>query len=193
MRGPASPPSCVVSVAWALFAAGCELHPLADGLPAEEDCVSCHRAEEGEGDALFDDTSGDESHEAHEEAGYHCDMCHPVPERIADKGHSNGTVDVVFGELAHSGGTEPEWDPEEKECSGVYCHGSTLEDGVNTEPVWTEMSDDGVPCEGCHGMPPLNAHFPDSTDCWNCHTEVVDEEGNIIEEGGLHINGKIDM
>lgn len=290
MTGPAPYCHSAAILLCGLLPMGCQLTPLGDGLPAEEDCVSCHRAADGEGKPLFDDPSGDESHAVHEEAGYDCEACHPVPEAVADDGHAEGTVDVTFGELARSGGAAPRWDPEEKtcagvychggafeggseidpvwvgemgslgcegchkkepetgahtihlewgllcvdchplpsqvtdeehidgapaevalghlarrndstpewdsgekRCSGVYCHGSNLEDGVNTEPVWTELSDDEVPCESCHGMPPLNTHFPESTECWYCHTGTVDGNGDIIEEDGLHINGIIDM
>ena len=73
----------------------------------------------------------------------------PVPEAVGDAGHlySAGPAEVTFGPLAMSGGAFPVWDRDAAAptCSNVYCHGATLEDGENTDPVWTVV--DGTEAE----------------------------------------------
>ena len=104
-----------------------------------------------------------------------CNHCHTVPEDADEDGHidEERPADVVFSGLAASRGLSAAWDG--SACT-VYCHGAALGVVQNTSPEWT--STEPLGCDGCHGAPPGAPH-PASTDCNRCHTDVVDEDGNI--------------
>jgi hypothetical protein len=102
---------------------------------------------------------------------YPCASCHTVPSAIDDPAHI--TVDrradvAISKEAAFPGLTAAElarlptplgtYNPVDGSCS-VYCHGSTMQGGVNTFVRWTSDFDTGTPlfsCDDCHGSPPLS-------------------------------------
>jgi predicted CxxxxCH...CXXCH cytochrome family protein len=103
-----------------------------------------------------------------------------------------GNRNVVFGDLARSGGAAPAWDPTARSCSNVYCHGS------GSAPVaWTYVYTPVAPtpaveCAMCHGYPPVS-HSPGSTSCNGCHPGTVKTDGTIDIGGGKHIDGTLDV
>lgn len=121
---------------------------------------------------------------------------------------------MEFGEFTHSDslGLAPEYSFTNLDCSNTYCHGgfkfskssstnqwAYSEDyivGNNFSPVWNSTSGLEAECGTCHGqmindnLSPLPVgHFGTfaKTDCVNCHSSVVDSEGNIIDKF-KHIN-----
>jgi predicted CxxxxCH...CXXCH cytochrome family protein len=125
-----------------------------------------------------------------------CEECHVVPVDIDDPGHlpedeSDDRAEVVFGELARTGNVNPTWSHENTRCTNTYCHGATLSGGNQVEPIWTVVDGTQSACDSCHGNPPPAPHN-NRTDCALCHPGTVDDSGEIIVSGGLHINGVVD-
>jgi len=115
-----------------------------------------------------------------------CAECHAVPTVVT---HSDGVVSVPLAGLASLGGATPAWNPGSGTCSGVYCHGATLEGGPATTPVWTATVT--LSCTSCHGHPPAS-HAAGSDDCSVCHPGTVKPDGTIALANGLHVNGVVD-
>jgi len=140
-----------------------------------------------------------------------CSECHPTPETVGAAGHNDGVVDVVFGGLAHAGGATPAWNGSATasapalSCSTTYCHGGTLHDGTNRQPVWTEVGTGQAACGTCHAIPPTWAGHPDVTlltgydaqaprkSCNQCHPATVDANGIVDVAGGRHIDGVLQI
>jgi len=116
-----------------------------------------------------------------------CTECHAVPQSTS---HSDGKVDLAFGPLATLGGTlAPALS--NGTCSGVYCHGASLDaGGTRTAPRWSGFALDG--CRSCHGYPPTS-HQASQTDCATCHPGTVTAQGTLNLAGGLHVNGTVDV
>ena len=115
-----------------------------------------------------------------------CAECHaPV---CAPSGNRN----VVFGDLARSGGADPTWNATARTCSNVYCHGS------GPAPVaWTYVYTPVAPapsvaCAMCHGYPPAS-HDPLVTSCNGCHPATVKTDGTVDIAGGKHVDGTLDV
>jgi predicted CxxxxCH...CXXCH cytochrome family protein len=129
-------------------------------------------------------------------AGLACSDCHPVPTSTS---HTDGKVDLSFAGLARAGGAAPSWDRGSATCSGVYCHGATLNaGGAVTSPVWTRVDGSQITCGSCHGAPPpVSTGHPavaaDLTVCSGCHTETVKADGTIDLASGKHMNGTLDV
>ncbi|MBW2278318.1 MAG: CxxxxCH/CxxCH domain-containing protein, partial [Deltaproteobacteria bacterium] len=186
------------------LSAGCGREQLADGLPNNLECNSCHGGDENDappepvGDAGTTDDIAIGAHQSHltdgeNRAAIECEECHLVPETIAAKGHIDALpAELTFGELASAEDAEPAWDRETARCSGTYCHGSTLSDGEHTEPQWTLVDESQIGCDGCHGEPPGAPH-PVRDECELCHSDTVLEDGTIDIAGGAHMNGEIDF
>jgi predicted CxxxxCH...CXXCH cytochrome family protein len=192
--------------------AGCHKSPLADGLPADVTCHSCHGSADNDAPpqpAALDKTLGTSSlhvgaHQLHVRDGLvrkalACSDCHPVPKTVDEKGHvAPGPARMQWGPLASARAVTPAWDRESATCTN-YCHGQTLKGGSATSPLWTY---DQVPpemvnrtdrtCQGCHGYPPPSPH-PQDRRCGRCHSGTVDDSGAIRLEGGLHLDGKVDL
>ncbi|MBI5067105.1 MAG: CxxxxCH/CxxCH domain-containing protein [Deltaproteobacteria bacterium] len=183
-------------------------------------CTDCHGSAGG-GNSAPPRTSkgatattdpGVGAHDAHVLAGplrraMACSECHPTPETAAAPGHDNGVVEVVFGGLANAGGATPVWNRTATatapalSCSATYCHGGTLHDGLNRQPVWTKVDGTQATCGTCHAIPPTWSGHPDVTalagydaaaparSCNQCHPSTVDAAGNIDVAGGKHIDG----
>ena len=122
---------------------------------------------------------------------FQCSDCHQVPADVLDDGHIDGTIQHIWGAMAKKDGAAPAW--ADGSCSGVYCHGATLEAGTITSPSWRSVGGPQAACGACHGLPPTGAH-PSMDDCSICHGCVSDENQVIRPEGAaFHIDGNINM
>jgi len=138
-------------------------------------------------DELLTSTRAVGAHEAHlaadaNFAAISCDECHIVPSAVNDAGHldsENSEAEIVFGDISGDG----EYDVATGTCSSTDCHGSS-------EPVWTQVDGTFSACGSCHNYPEApESHDPDSTNCSQCHGNVIDAEGNIIDPD-KHVNGR---
>jgi predicted CxxxxCH...CXXCH cytochrome family protein len=119
-----------------------------------------------------------------------CDECHVVP---ADTQHVDGTseAELSWGSTAGADGANPSYDSGTTTCSGVYCHGSTLQPGGSKiTPDWTVTDGSQDACGTCHGLPPAGTHAA-RPDCETCHDTVWD--GNNWVDPNLHINGTVEV
>ena len=106
--------------------------------------------------------------------------------------HANGVVDLAFGPTARAGGAQPRFDAASGTCASTYCHGATLPPGGTVRtPSWTGGPSQAA-CGTCHGAPPLD-HGPGATRCDLCHPGTVLPGGGIDLNGGMHVNGRIDV
>lgn len=66
--------------------------------------------------------------------GVACSECHVVPEHTDAPGHADDArpAEIVFGDLARSGGRTPAYDFVARRCSDTWCHRTA--DAVWTEP-----------------------------------------------------------
>ena len=145
----------------------------------------------------------------------HCNGCHVVPATVASPGHldtpgpAKVTITDALASMPSGGLTpSPVYDPSTQKCSGTYCHGSwrlqrstSLFDstyfsdsvmvGAFAAPKWNGGSAEAV-CGSCHGLPP-QGHAPfQITQCYACHSGVVDPTGKIIDRK-KHMNGVLDV
>jgi len=117
-----------------------------------------------------------------------CADCHTVPTNLY--GHPSGTVNLTWGALATAAGATPAWNGSNDTCSGVYCHGATLDaGGTNVAPVWTKVDGTQAACGTCHAVPPPYPGHPQRTDCGSCHPGYTQTTVNP----GTHINGTVDL
>jgi predicted CxxxxCH...CXXCH cytochrome family protein len=169
-------------------------------------CQSCHGGQAGNAAPPFG-TRGETSttalavgaHQAHVRDGelraaLACQACHPVPSGL---GHSDGQVELAFGDLARSDGAAPAWSRAGASCASTYCHGATLAaGGTATAPVWTRVDGTQRTCGACHGNPPASvkgvAH-PALADCHACHPDTVRADGTIDVAGQHHLDGRLDV
>lgn len=116
-----------------------------------------------------------------------CSECHVVPERTDSPGHADGArpAPVVFGALATTHGSAPEYDSVARTCNGSYCHGD------HSGAVWTEPRSSRAACGSCHGLPPPLPH-PQSARCEACHTQVIDADRHFIDPA-MHVDGKVEV
>jgi len=119
-----------------------------------------------------------------------CGDCHTVPETIYDDGHMDSALpaEVIFSALAKANSTETNWDG--ATCT-VYCHQGDGYQGKFSKPKWTLVDGSQKECDSCHGAPPAVPH-PQSAQCAQCHTKIVDKDGKIIAPE-LHINGQVEI
>ena len=178
---------------------------MADGMQDDVNCSSCHGGPENAAPPVS--ISG-ESKSAAPGVGAHqehlrdgdlrkaiaCGECHRVPEEIAEEGHIDPLpAELTWGPLASDGGdVSPIWERQPGRCDSTYCHGSTLSGGSNTAPLWGAVGQGQTDCGTCHGAPPPAPH-PSSTECRLCHPGTMTEDGEIDVEGGLHINGELEV
>ncbi len=125
-----------------------------------------------------------------------------VPGRWDDVGHIDPPpAEVTFGAHAKNKGAAPVWGG--TTCGGVYCHGATIQGGVNKTPRWTAVQGKDVygkgevACGTCHSLPPTSApHTPamslsGANSCGTCHGPVIDTSGAWVN-GELHIDGIVE-
>ncbi|MFO0592892.1 MAG: CxxxxCH/CxxCH domain-containing protein [Polyangiaceae bacterium] len=130
-----------------------------------------------------------------------CMDCHTVP---SSPSHTNGVVELNWGpgQLASADGATPSLDFGTSTCSGVYCHGNTLEGPkaggvVNRTPVWTTVNGTFDACgTTCHTNPPGDGH-PEFGDCSVCHAQVVagynqNTMATTWSDRTLHIDGVVE-
>jgi predicted CxxxxCH...CXXCH cytochrome family protein len=117
-------------------------------------------------------------------AAVSCDECHLVPSGLNSSGHIDESegAEVVFGELAKRG-LNTRYNKSDNSCSSTYCHGES-------SPIWTQVDGTFNTCNSCHTMPPSVSHVNDDQ-CWECHSEVIDSEYNIVNHE-LHVNGRVE-
>ncbi len=164
-------------------------------------CSTCHGSEDnfapplsiaGESDTSLVTIGAHQSHLADGKLrrAIECEECHIVPAAFGDAGHADSAspAELTFGTLATTDGASPKWDRVAATCSGVYCHGATLDGGTNTAPKWTELSGSETVCGSCHGLPPGDGHDP-SDKCVDCHAETV--AANLVLDLDKHMDGKV--
>lgn len=133
-----------------------------------------------------------------------CNDCHTVPERIDSEGHFDNTTKAEVKLWQQSGtNNTPAYSQNSLQCSNSYCHGnfkyeksgsdyawaySASEITGNSKSVMWQSPANNVVCGSCHGLPPTGHVAAELTECANCHSGVVDGNGNIIDKT-KHING----
>jgi predicted CxxxxCH...CXXCH cytochrome family protein len=116
-----------------------------------------------------------------------CNQCHIVPTSVDSPGHIDSArpADITFGALASDNGkSSPAYDESTNSCSSTYCHGSY-------SPQWTAPRDSTTACGSCHGLPPPAPH-PQKAECYQCHTQVIDANGNFLDPA-LHVDGLVEV
>jgi predicted CxxxxCH...CXXCH cytochrome family protein len=114
---------------------------------------------------------------------------------VSGTAHINGQATVTFTGGAVLNGASPTWDRTTATCSGVYCHGATLNaGGTRTQLVWNPALATPLDCNSCHRAPPPGhqSWVTATTDCHICHPATVKTDGTIDVAGGKHMNGTID-
>lgn len=132
-----------------------------------ESCGTCH------GSASDPRPMGD-AHDAHPGA---CRNCHPVPEQLLTSTHLDRVIDVRLARVATQGGyEEASWNPDDKSCSGVYCH-------QGSSPPWTGGIE--LDCQSCHPSPAAHDRFErvvSDQSCTDCHpgsSAKAHADGNV--------------
>jgi predicted CxxxxCH...CXXCH cytochrome family protein len=121
-----------------------------------------------------------------------CSECHTVPAAAGDPGHIvAGPAPVTFGTLATTDASTPVWSDATATCTGTYCHGATLSGGTDTTPIWTKVDGTQAKCGACHSLPPPSPH-PQVAQCFQCHGDTVDAQGNITNPA-KHVDGKVEV
>lgn len=128
--------------------------------------------------------------------GYDCTECHTKPSEIASPGHVDDGLpaEIEFGSLAGAGGAVPEWDRSGPSCSGVYCHGATLEGGPVRSPGWTNFPPEDELCGECHPVESMSQgshspHIAVGFDCSSCHDGYTTE--TVVTAS--HVNGSLEV
>jgi hypothetical protein len=144
-----------------------------------------------------------------------CSECHIVPEKYSDEGHiddSEGAEVIFDGELAviktqgENRVPMPVYNRSNTSCSEVYCHGNwgllkslsnntlayadTLIEGNTAVVSWVDTTT--AACGTCHNIPPTGHSNFGPGACANCHNEVVNNNGEIIDNE-KHANGKVNL
>lgn len=139
-----------------------------------------------------------------------CSSCHIFPRSTYAPGHIDSTryAEVNFGGIAANFHASPQYDASNQTCANTYCHGgfefrkseadslnrfAYTADKMTGNPQtvsWTNPTGAEKTCGTCHGLPPAG-HIPASINqCYQCHGNVVDMNGNIIDKD-KHINGMV--
>lgn len=149
---------------------------------------------------------------------YSCTSCHPMSTSADFVATHVGSLpaDIEFDSLASLTAT-PSYDFNNYTCANVYCHGNfefskatsafsfvyTADkmEGNKYSPIWNKVDGTQAKCGTCHGEIDANGNLVTAvpkghvasaiTGCVNCHTGIIDNQGNITEAGKTkHINGK---
>jgi predicted CxxxxCH...CXXCH cytochrome family protein len=195
-------PAVVALGAAALLTAGCgsgrEVHS-----GSGNECLRCHGSSSGAFlamDGSSDTTQlavgahGSHVYDGIVHAAFRCDACHLPPHSIHEHLDDPPPAEVVvFGALAQADGARPIWDRASATCSGVYCHGATLDAGGSaTAPVWTRVDGSQRTCGSCHGFPPTTALHPRGNlagMCHFCHDDTLRADDTVDIAAGKHIDG----
>ncbi|MBM4387773.1 MAG: CxxxxCH/CxxCH domain-containing protein, partial [Deltaproteobacteria bacterium] len=167
-------------------------------------CDACHGSDENFAPPVDLDGKSDTSlvsvgaHQSHLKglnkisSEVECGECHKVPLTAGESSHidGDGKAEITFGSLAKKEDSSPQW-TQNATCKNVYCHGASLEEGKNKEPLWTKVDSSQVKCDSCHGYPPSGDEHPPQTNCGMCHNGIADASGNILKPA-LHIDGEIE-
>jgi len=145
-----------------------------------------------------------------------CQECHAVPAKYDAPGHLGAPpADIAFNDtlarLTTGDGTlkpNVSYDAVSGKCGNTYCHGNwrlrkatspndfaftdTVMVGGKASPGWTDGSSAAACGSTCHANPPAGHAAFAITACVNCHGDVVDGTGRIVNKA-KHINGKITM
>lgn len=192
----------VMLLTWVLVC--CERSALSDGLPATQDCSTCHGSNvnaappKAVNGASSTTDIGVGAHQAHLIAGkvagpVACNECHQVPTDLLTHPDPLGRpAAVIFGTRASLHGATPVWDRASASCTDTYCHGAMLSGAADRPaPIWTQVDGEQLGCRSCHGYPPAGNH-PNSEDCSACHGDVVNPDGSI-KDLTLHIDGNVEF
>ncbi|MBL7093704.1 CxxxxCH/CxxCH domain-containing protein [candidate division KSB1 bacterium] len=121
-----------------------------------------------------------------------CSECHIKPAQVNWPGHvdSDRPVEITWGDRSKTDGLSPEWDG--TKCNNIYCHGNSLTDGNNQNPLWTDDQD--LTCDACHGVAPnTGGHTSHTVDyrieCMICHDGYAKNSVNKQ----VHVNGNRDV
>jgi predicted CxxxxCH...CXXCH cytochrome family protein len=147
-----------------------------------------------------------QSHVAH----YPCWTCHEVSIPILTYFPVSTHIDETEGaevffdpdSLSAQGTSSPDYHDDTGTCSGIYCHGFTLNaGGTDITPTWTDRS--SALCGSCHDTDEndtspqdsisVKGHLPNLRDgmiCWDCHPANIDDTG---PSDSTHVNGIIDL
>ena len=143
------------------------------------------------------------AHQAHlkgktySKGGMKCETCHTLFTAVDAPGHLDGSASTVNfpNGIATFKGTTASYAVATQTCSGVYCHGATMDGGKVKTPVWTQTS---LACDGCHLSPPPPESGHPETDpaqgtkaCVKCHSKTINADGTLNVQGGFHINGGV--
>lgn len=139
---------------------------------------------------------------------FECASCHVVPTSFFAAGHVDSQLpaELTFGGLAVADGAAPNYNGATLSCANSYCHGNwslpraqsqfngfyiaDFIQGSAEAPIWTDAATGE--CGTCHALPPTG-HVPANiTGCDNCHSGVVDNDGNIIDKT-KHVNGMVNV
>lgn len=188
----------------ALALRSCERSALSDGLPATQDCSTCHGSNvnaappKAVNGSLSTTDIGVGAHQAHLIAGkiaapVACDECHQVPTDLLNHPDPLGRpAAVIFGTKAGLHGAVPIWDRTSASCADTYCHGALLSGAADRPaPIWIKVDGAQLGCSSCHGYPPAGNH-PNSDDCYACHGNVVNPD-ETIKDVNLHIDGNVEF
>ncbi|MFH1861638.1 MAG: CxxxxCH/CxxCH domain-containing protein [bacterium] len=124
---------------------------------------------------------------------YSCNQCHILPNSVQEPTHLDTLppqAEIHFGDIAtEEGELNPIWNPQTATCTNTYCHGNFEFGNPNNSPaVWTNQNGSQTQCGTCHGLPPTNPDHPQISDCSLCHSNVVNQNYQIIAPW-LHVNG----
>lgn len=143
-----------------------------------------------------------------------CNNCHTVPQTLNSAGHLDGTLPAevnLNGLAVFNIAANANYNYSNVTCANTYCHGNFefLKDsapvnyqfaysapkmeGNKRSVIWNKVDGSEAACGTCHGLPPIgHVDFGGLSTCANCHTGVVDAQGNIIDKT-KHINGVINV
>ena len=139
-----------------------------------------------------------------------CETCHTVPQALTSVGHIDGSLSAevnLKGLAILNVASNANYNYTNTTCANTYCHGNFEFDknsaditrqfvysaskieGNNRSVIWNKVDDSEAACGTCHGLPPVgHIDYGGLSTCANCHTGVVDAQGNIIDKT-KHING----
>ncbi|MEZ4237553.1 MAG: CxxxxCH/CxxCH domain-containing protein [Myxococcota bacterium] len=170
------------------------------------DCAFCHgtAASDGMPPQDLDNNTNEASisfmaHPEHGDGDSHplwgCEECHgntsaSYSDAFTDNNHwfdsTPGVAEVSFTGLAAGGS----YNASTSTCSNLYCHGTGLSDGSETD------SNNGLGCGDCHDDPPNTGghrrHSHDRYACAECHADTANSS-NVIITPDIHVDGNIDV
>jgi predicted CxxxxCH...CXXCH cytochrome family protein len=122
-----------------------------------------------------------------------CNECHVVPATVDSPGHIDHPPPayVIWGPEATQGSLTASWNRGTATCTNVYCHGSTLQGGTMTSPLWTQVDGTQAACGTCHGVPPPAPH-PPNTNCESCHLPTAGPNLTIANVA-THVDGIVQV